>query len=147
MDENNNTNQENTNEASSNAVTQQSGDAVTQQSVPSGTQETQKTFEDNFNEDDKVESNLNIWKYEEEPQVIGVVIEKKPGIYGEQVSLRTNEVDELILPSLSALNTQLANANINDKVKIVYNGEKKSQKTGRMYKDFAVYIKKEENSQ
>lgn len=118
-------------------------DEDNQQPLINNPAEGQKRIEDDFKDEDKVESNLNIWKYNEEPQIIGIIIDKKPGMYGEQVSLKTNETEELILPSLSALNTQLSNTEIGNKVKIIYNGEKKSQKTGRMYKDFSVYIKRD----
>ena len=40
------------------------------------------------------------------------------------------------------LDTRLKNADTGDEIKIVYNGYKKSEKTGREYKDYTVFKRK-----
>ena len=96
---------------------------------------------DDFSDEDKVEQNLNIWNYEEQPEIIGVVQRREQGLYGDQVVILDSANQEVVFPSLTALNTKLLKVNVGDKIKVIYKGELKSQKTGRMYKDFDLYHK------
>lgn len=95
---------------------------------------------DDFSDDDKVTSDLNFWDYKEQKQLIGVFKGFENDSYGEHPVLETNE-KEIHLPNLTALNSKLKRAKVGDKVKAVNLGEKKSEKTGRMYYDFDVFIK------
>lgn len=104
--------------------------------------EEQTAIIDDFNDEDKVENNLNLWDYNESNEIVGIIERKEQGMYGDQIILKDNTNEEVVIPSLTALNTQLFKANVGDKVKIVYKGEEKSKKTGRMYKNFEVFIKK-----
>lgn len=95
---------------------------------------------DDFTDEDKVQSEFNFWNYETEPELIGVVLRREIGLYGDVIIIET-EKGEVSLPSLTALNSQLIKASVRDKIKIKYLGEEKSQKTGRLYKNFNVFIK------
>jgi hypothetical protein len=97
---------------------------------------------DDFSEEDKAEINQNFWKLEENPEIIGLFKEWANDSFGQHAIITTNE-GEIHLPNLMALNSKLQNKDIkeNQKIKIVYLGEKKSEKTGRMYKDFDLYVK------
>lgn len=106
------------------------------------TKEEKNAIVDDFTDDDEVKSELNLWNYKDDKEIIGVVLRKEEGQYGEQVVLSAGEDNEVTLPSLTALNTKLANVEIGAKVKIVYLGEVRSEKTGRMYSDFKVFTKK-----
>lgn len=107
------------------------------------TEDKQTTIIDDFDDEDKVESNLNIWNYNEEPEIVGIQLRREVGLYGDQIVLNDTSNKEVVLPYLTALNTKLLKAEDGDKIKIIYKGELKSQKTGRMYKDFEVFIKKQ----
>lgn len=102
-----------------------------------------QTIIDDFSDEDKVEQNLNIWNYEEQPEIVGVVQRRELGVYGDQIIIQDSSNEEVVLPTLTALNTKLLKANVGDKIKVVFKGEIKSQKTGRMYKDFDVFIKEQ----
>ena len=95
---------------------------------------------DDFSDNDKVQSDMNFWAYNETKEIIGLFKGFQKDSYGEHVVLSC-EGDEIHLPNLTALNSKLKRANINNKVKVVNLGEKKSEKSGRMYYDFDVYIK------
>lgn len=103
---------------------------------------TQNSKIDDFTDDDLVQNVLNLWNYTETPELFGVIVEIRPGTYSErQVKVKDVADDEIMVPELTTLNSKLQMAKVGDKVKIVYKGEKKSEKTGRMYKDFDVFIK------
>ena len=95
---------------------------------------------DDFSEEDKVQSDMNFWDYKENKELIGVFKDFQKDSYGEHAILEVNK-SELHLPNLTALNSKLKRAKMGNKVKVVNLGEKKSEKTGRMYYDFDVYIK------
>lgn len=98
---------------------------------------------DDFSDADKVSSDMNFWDYKGQPQIIGVFKEFVKDSYGEHVVIETEE-KEIHLPNLTTLNGKLKRAEMGNKVKIINLGEKKSDKTGRMYYDFDIYIKKVE---
>lgn len=95
---------------------------------------------DDFSDEDKVGSSMNFWDYKNNNQVIGVFMDFQKDGFGEHAVLEVNQ-QELHLPNLTALNSKLRRAKLGNKVKIVNLGEKKSEKTGRMYCDFEVFIK------
>lgn len=96
---------------------------------------------DDFSEDDKVSSDMNFWDYKNQSNLVAVFKRFDKDAYGEHPVVESEE-KEVHLPNLTALNSKLKSADIGDKVKVVNLGEKKSEKTGRMYYDFDVYIKK-----
>jgi len=103
--------------------------------------EKQQSVADDFTEDDKVSSDLKLWNYKDESTLIGVIIGINPeGNYGRTLTVDTAEEDGITIPSLTALNTQLANAVIGNKVKIVCKGLVRG-KNKRDYYDFDVFIK------
>ena len=95
---------------------------------------------DDFSDTDKIPSDMNFWDYKESKEIIGIFKEFVKDSYGEHAVIESGE--EIHLPNLTALNGKLKRASSGDKIKVVNLGEKKSDKTGRMYYDFDVYIKK-----
>lgn len=95
---------------------------------------------DDFTDEDKVQSDMNFWDYKEAKEIIGSFIGFQKDGFGEHPLLKV-EGKEIHLPNLTALNGKLKRAKEGDKVKVVNLGEKKSDKTGRMYYDFDVFIK------
>jgi len=103
--------------------------------------ETENKVIDDFSDVDKVSSDLNFWDYKNQKEVIGVFKVFQKDAYGEHPVLVIGS-EELHLPNLTALNSRLRSAEAGNKVKIVNLGEKKSAKSGRMYYDFEIFIKK-----
>lgn len=109
-----------------------------------GQKEISDDFSDDFSEEDKRESKLNLWNYKEVSQVIGFVISIDEGRFGgRSITLKT-EQEEIVLPELTALNSQLKSVEVGDKVKITYGGDVKADKSNRMYATFDVFIKRHE---
>ena len=106
----------------------------------------ENTIIDDFTDDDKVESNLDFWKFQEQTEVIGLFQRWEQDNYGEHPVILTASNEELHLPNLTSLNGKLKQKDVEkgDKVKAVYTGEKKAEKSGRMYQDFEVFVKKTE---
>lgn len=98
---------------------------------------------DDFTDNDKVVgASIEFWNFKEEKEIVGLFLEMVPDNYNEHAVLNTGE--QLVhLPNLTALNGKLKKAKVSadDKVKVVYLGEVKSKKTGRMYEDFDVFVK------
>lgn len=100
-------------------------------------------MEDDFTDEDKVGSDQNYWDYKSQKTLIGVIVEKQTGRYGEQFVISTGDGknDVTTLPNLTALDSKLKEARIGMKCKIVHLGEAKSETTGRSYEDFEVFLK------
>ena len=98
---------------------------------------------DDFEENDKIENeSLIFWDYKSQNEIVGVVEVFENGNYGgHKIGLKTNSEELIFIPELTALNSKLSNLEIGNKIKIVYKGEEKSKKSGRMYMTFDVYIK------
>ena len=95
---------------------------------------------DDFSDEDKLTSDMNFWDYKTEKQILGIFLRFDKDSYGEHAVLKVNN-EEIHLPNLTALNSKLKRAKAEDKVKIVNLGEKKSEKAGRYYYDFDLYLK------
>ena len=108
--------------------------------------ETEQKVIDDFTDDDKVATSLDFWKFKEDKEVIGLFKRWEKDNYGEHAVIQTADDVELHLPNLTALNGKLkaGNANVGNKVKVVYMGSVKSEKSGRLYEDFDVFIKSTE---
>jgi len=105
------------------------------------TAENNQQIADDFTEEDKVSSDLKLWNYKDDATLIGVIISINPeGQFGRTLIVDTEEEKGLTIPSLTALNTQLAHAVIGNKVKIVCKGLVRG-KNKRDYYDFDVFIK------
>lgn len=96
-------------------------------------------IKDDFSEDDEIGSR-EFWNYEEDKKLLGKFVSFESDKYGEHAIINNGE-ENIHLPNLMTLNSKLKNAEEGDKVKIVYQGEKKAEETGRSYKDFKVFIK------
>jgi hypothetical protein len=108
--------------------------------------EEKNTVIDDFDENDKIQTeSLNFWDYKENKEIVGIVKSVEEGNYGgKKIGLQTNESEELVfIPELTALNSKLKDVEEENKIKIVYLGEEKSKKSGRMYMTFDVFIKSE----
>lgn len=107
-------------------------------------------FSDDFSDEDKI--SRDFVKFEEEGDfILGILTEIKPADTdntdgkGFNYVLKVKEGEEIkekIVGSYSALTSQINKAMIGKKIKITYTGEKKSEKTKRMYKNFDVFCKK-----
>ncbi len=66
------------------------------------------------------------------------------GSYGPGIGYKFLDVDdpelEYVIFGDSVLKTKMKNVEVNQIVKIVYRGKKKSEKTGRMYKDYSFFL-------
>ena len=102
----------------------------------------EKALIDDFSDADEVSNSVNLWDYNEQKEIYGVVSDIEKGNFSERQIILKNQNEELIvLPELTTLNSKLKNAIVGSKIKIVYLGEKKSDKSGRIYKDFKVFMK------
>lgn len=102
----------------------------------------QKTIDD-FTDEDKVEAQLDFWKFKDEKEVIGVFERWESDSYGEHPVIITSDDVELHLPNLTALNGKLKQSDISkgNRIKVVYLGSTKAKKSGRTYEDFDVFVK------
>lgn len=70
------------------------------------------------------------------------------GSYGPGIGYKFLDVDdpelEYVIFGDSVLKTKMKNVEVNQIVKIVYQGKKKSEKTGRMYKDYKFFLAQKE---
>ena len=70
------------------------------------------------------------------------------GSYGPGVGYKFLDVDdpelEYVIFGDSVLKTKMKNVELNQIVKIVYEGKKKSEKTGRYYKDYKFFLARKE---
>jgi hypothetical protein len=70
------------------------------------------------------------------------------GAYGPGIGYKFVDVDdpelEYVIFGDSVMKTKMKNVPVNAIVKIVYQGKKKSEKTGRMYKDYKFFLAKKE---
>jgi hypothetical protein len=98
---------------------------------------------DDFTDQDKFETSMDFWKFKEEKEIIGLFSRWENDNYGEHAVLSL-EKEEIHLPNLMALNGKLKAGKVSEgnKVKIVYAGQMKA-KSGRLYEDFQIFIKKE----
>ena len=103
--------------------------------------ETQDLLDD-FDESDKVSSELNLWDYSDQEQIFGIVSKVNPnGMYGLSVTLHTSSDEEITIPSLTQLNTALKDVKVGAKVKIISKGKQKSKTSKYSYETFDVFIK------
>jgi hypothetical protein len=103
---------------------------------------TKMPIKDDFTEKDKVQINMDFWKFKEQKEIIGFFSRWENDNYGEHAVVSVDD-KELHLPNLMALNGKLKTGKAvpNSKVKIVYSGQTKA-KSGRLYEDFVVSVKK-----
>lgn len=101
--------------------------------------EEQKNFKDDFKDDEKVESSFFSF-IKPNDFIIGYLKEIEDGQYGEQFVLDTENGD-IRVGGFTALKSKINNKMLAKKIKIVFLGEKKAEKGGRMYKDFEVFVK------
>ena len=105
------------------------------------TAEKQQSIADDFNDEDKVTSDLKLWNYKDNSTLVGVIVKIDPdGQFGRTIIVDTEEEKDLTIPSLTALNTKLCNAIIGNKIKLVCLGMVRG-KNKRDYYDFDVFIK------
>ena len=95
---------------------------------------------DNFTDEDKIKSSLNLWAYKENKTIIGEFVKYENGNFGKQAVLLVDE-KEVSIPSLSVLNSKLGKLEKGNRVKIVYTGEEKAEESGRYYSTFDVFVK------
>ena len=87
----------------------------------------------------KIERNAHDFKSEAE--LIGTLKEVVPSIFqGNDFIINDEEGKEIYVYGKTALQTKMTGINAGTKVKIVFLGEKTSEK-GRLYEDFDVYTK------
>ncbi len=101
----------------------------------------EKEIIDDFTDEDKVDTTFNYWDIEKDNEIIGYFDRFESDDNGEHPVLTTEENKEVHLPSLIVLNTRLRKAEKGNKVKIVYVGDEKAEKSGRTYKNFNIFIK------
>lgn len=98
---------------------------------------------DAFNDEDKLENNTIFWNYREDKAIIGKFKAWETDGFGQHVVLQV-EGEDIHLPNLVALNSKLKSADLkeNDLLKIEFKAEVKSQKSGRVYNDFHIWLKR-----
>lgn len=91
-----------------------------------------------FEEKDVVNNNLH--DFRKDDTVIGIVKSITEGTFGQQITLEF-EGKDIIVGYYTALDGKITKDDIGKSVKIVYNGDKKGEKSKRIYMDFKVYKK------
>lgn len=93
-----------------------------------------------FNEEDEVTSNF--FKFENiNDSIEGTLTALEDGEYGKQYVIVDDEGKKVTIGSYTALSTKIKDSDKGKKIKIVYLGEKKGEKSKRLYKDFKVFLK------
>ena len=89
--------------------------------------------------------NSVMWNYEEDKQIEGVYQGVKTNI-GQNLSniysIKTNKGEVLSFWGTALLNDRLSGVVVGDKLKLIYLGKTKSEKTGRSYHNFQVWTAK-----
>ena len=96
---------------------------------------------------EKLEDDMNpTWNGKENnlsegDEIVGILKDRESGVGPNESMMYTLQTKDGVYGVWggTVLDTRLKNAEIGDEVKIVYNGYKKSEKTGREYKDFTVF--------
>ena len=93
-----------------------------------------------FSEEDLV-SNLKFHSFDENPEVIGILIDINDGQFGRQYVFQTSDSKKILVGSYIAINDKLSEKDIGKAVKIAYVGEKKSKNsfTYFFYKTSLIY--------
>lgn len=99
-----------------------------------------KEFEDDFNEEDKVEGQGDFHDFTETPVVLGILDRFEEGTYGDNPVVKISSEEEVKIGDYKALKDKLTLEDVGKKVKIEYKGQEKS-KAGRMYMVFEVHKK------
>ena len=94
--------------------------------------------EEEFTDEDKRE--INFHDFDTESEVVGTLISIDKGVYGDQYKIEEGK-DIFTVGTYEVLKYKINESDIGKRIKIVYNGEKDSEKGGKKYKDFTVYIK------
>ena len=81
-----------------------------------------------------------VWDINEESEISGKLLRREQGEFGMNYILQVADEEVLVWGNI-VLNTKLARVKEGETIKIQYLGEVKS-KTGRMYRDFKVFIDK-----
>lgn len=93
--------------------------------------------------------NKIVWKkieksahnFKENKELEGVLINKVPNQFqGNDFLIEDKNKNQILVFGKTALQSKLSNVPLGSNLKIVYLGEKKSDKTGRLYEDYDVYI-------
>lgn len=109
--------------------------------------DTQHIIIDDFTEDEEIKSESNLWDYKsKDATIFGIVTQISDGRYGKDITVDLGGDERKVLPSLTALNTKLANIELQDKVKVISLGEVKAA-SGKTYYDFKVFIKKHDQTE
>ena len=84
------------------------------------------------------------WDFEENPEMVGTYITTEEKVGPNESKVHTFGVDSSIMGvwGNTVLDDRLKQVQPGDKVKIIYAGMEKSEKTGREYKNFEVYRSK-----
>lgn len=91
-----------------------------------------------FTDTDKREAVFH--NFDEKPEVVGKLKEIQEGTYGLQYVIDTPEGD-VTIGTYDVLKSKIHKVDIGKWIKISFKGHTKSQKTGRNYKDFDVFVK------
>lgn len=89
------------------------------------------------------------WDYKKQREIEGIYKSKQEKIGPNNSNLYDLETKEGSIVSIwgnTVLDIRLKNCSTGDLIKLVYLGLKKSEKTGRTFHNFEVYIDKEEES-
>jgi len=81
-----------------------------------------------------------VWDIQNQASIEGTLVRKETGQYGTNYVLDVNGKETLVWAN-TVLETKMARVKEGDKIKIEYLGEVKS-KSGRMYRDFKLFIDK-----
>ena len=90
----------------------------------------------------KVENELNMWLPENiGDELIGVVLEKKAGLYGDQFLIKQKDDAEVWTPSHKVLQNRMNSVGVGQVVKIVFDGVEPAKQRGfNPTSIYSVYI-------
>jgi len=91
-----------------------------------------------FTDADKRDAIFHDFKVKAE--IVGKLKRMEEGAYGDQYIIDTPDGD-ITIGTYDVLKGKIHKEDIGKWIKIVFKGDTKSPKTGRMYKDFDVFIK------
>lgn len=84
------------------------------------------------------------WDPEEDKEIVGVLVNKEENVGPNESMMYTIETEtgeRLGVWGSTVLNSRMGQVPVGTEVKIVYKGKATSDKTGRQYKDYEVYIR------
>lgn len=96
---------------------------------------------DLFDFSDRDKRTKSFFKFEDNKEICGILLNIEDGQYGDTYLLETPNHMKIYISGYTALKDKILRSDIGKPIKIVYLGEERSKLTKMVYKNFEVYIK------